>query len=106
MFTGATDFKGKVGGKLSFKPNPTLTSGSTITWKFKNVDDQVIRVIEFDQGEEAAPQNPLFKDYAVPDISTGELTLHNLMKKHSGLYSFEINGKEQEQKFTLKVMGE
>ncbi|XP_057187429.1 uncharacterized protein LOC130552827 isoform X2 [Triplophysa rosa] len=96
----------KVGGEVRFKPNPTLSSGSTITWKFKAVSGSVFRVIEFDHGESSTPQNPLFKDNAEADKNNGELTLKKLTKDHSGLYYFEINSKEQAQKFTLNVLEE
>ncbi|XP_056587151.1 uncharacterized protein LOC130407859 isoform X2 [Triplophysa dalaica] len=96
----------KVGGEVRFKPNPTLSSGTTITWKYMRTVENVIRVIEFDHGESSSPQNPLFKDNAKADTNTGELTLFNLRKDHNGIYYFELNGKEQEQKFTLNVMEE
>lgn len=106
LFTGATGLKCYLGGEVSFKPTPTVSSENTITWKFRSNDGRVIRVIEFDYGEYSHPQNPLFKDSAAGDKNTGELTLKNVTKDQSGLYYFEINGKEQEQKFRLQVMGE
>ncbi|KAA0712566.1 hypothetical protein E1301_Tti023261 [Triplophysa tibetana] len=102
--SGATSLKCYLGGEVSFKPNPTLSSGNTITWKFRSEFGSVIRVIEFDQDEYSHPQNPLFKDSAAGDKNTGELTLKNVTKDHSGIYYFEINGKANQQKFTLKVM--
>ncbi|XP_056614785.1 uncharacterized protein LOC130429953 [Triplophysa dalaica] len=102
--SGATGLKCYLGDEVSFKPNPTLSSGSTITWKFWSAVGSVIRVIEFDHGESTHPHNPLFKESIAADKYTGELTLKHVKKDHSGLYYFEINGKEQEQKFTLQVM--
>ncbi|XP_056613882.1 uncharacterized protein LOC130430409 [Triplophysa dalaica] len=103
--SGATGLKCYLGDEVSFKPNPTLSSGSTITWKFWSAVGSVIRVIEFDHGESTHPHNPLFKESIAADKYTGELTLKHVKKDHSGLYYFEINGKEHQQKFTLQVMG-
>lgn len=104
MFTG--DIYVKVGGEVRFKPEPVPSSGSTITWKFKSSGGSVIRVIEFEQGqgEDTKPQNDRFKSTAEGDQSTGGLILRDLAQEHSGLYYFEINGKEQVQKFKLTLM--
>lgn len=104
MFSGAIQYV-KVGGTIRFNPSLTLLPGSTFTWKFKGVGGNVIRMIEFDIGQDESPKNPLFKNRAVVDKNTAELTLKDLTVEHNGLYFFEINNKEQDLKFTLQVMG-
>ncbi len=46
-----------------------------------------------------------FKDITTLDEKTGQITITNLKIEHSGLYSIDINSKDQEQRFTLEVMG-
>ncbi|XP_065110211.1 cell adhesion molecule CEACAM3-like [Paramisgurnus dabryanus] len=101
------DIKAVVGGEVHFKPDiPEGTSlkDRSITWRYKTATD-MLKVIEWDRDfltEESL--NPKFKTRVALDRTTGELTIRDLQLEHTGLYTFEINNKEQEKKFTLTVV--
>ncbi len=97
---------GVVGGTVSFHPtkvNPPVTS---ITWKHRNSNGIVVKAIEWEVDDGVSTPHPRFKDITTLDEKTGQITITNLNVEHSGLYSIDVNSKEQEQKFNLTVTGE
>ncbi|KAK2908493.1 hypothetical protein Q8A67_004330 [Cirrhinus molitorella] len=91
-----------VGETVSFGPtniNPPFTS---IIWKHRSGSD-VVKAIEWDKDDGFSTPNPRFKDITTLDEKTGQITITNLTLLHSGVYTIDINSKEQEQRFTLKV---
>uniref|UniRef100_A0A673MUC6 CD48 antigen-like n=1 Tax=Sinocyclocheilus rhinocerous TaxID=307959 RepID=A0A673MUC6_9TELE len=94
---------GVVGGRVSFRPtsiNPPFTS---IIWKHRNSIGPVVKATEWDEDGFNTP-NQRFKGITTLDKETGEITITNLNFEHSGLYTIDINSKEQEQKFNLEVL--
>ncbi|XP_073722365.1 obscurin-like isoform X1 [Misgurnus anguillicaudatus] len=101
------DVKTVVGGVAHFKPDIPEGSlkDSSITWKYTG-GGEVIKVIEWDNDFKTLESlDPKFKTRVALDKTTGELTIRDLQLEHTGLYTIEINNKEQEKKFTLTVMG-
>ncbi|XP_073722367.1 titin homolog isoform X3 [Misgurnus anguillicaudatus] len=102
------DIKAVVGGEVRFKPDIPAGSSlkdSSITWKYTG-GGEVIKVIEWDNDFKTLESlDPKFKTRVALDKTTGELTIRDLQLEHTGLYTIEINNKEQEKKFTLTVMG-
>ncbi|XP_077061576.1 cell adhesion molecule CEACAM5-like isoform X2 [Siphateles boraxobius] len=95
--------KKAVGDEVSFRPDKPLPAGVTsITWKHIN-NGVTINAIEWEDGETTSP-NPRFKDNTTLDTKTGQITITNLTVEHTGVYTIDISGKEQEQRFTLTVM--
>ncbi|XP_051752037.1 carcinoembryonic antigen-related cell adhesion molecule 1 isoform X2 [Ctenopharyngodon idella] len=93
-----------VGEQVSFRPDKPLPSPVTsIIWKHINNDGIVVKAIEWDEGEILIP-NPRFKGITTVDEKTGQINITNLNYSHSGVYTIDINSKEQEQRFTLTVM--
>ncbi|XP_073722369.1 titin homolog isoform X5 [Misgurnus anguillicaudatus] len=100
------DVKTVVGGVAHFKPDIPEGSlkDSSITWKYTG-GGEVIKVIEWDNDFKTLESlDPKFKTRVALDKTTGELTIRDLQLEHTGLYTIEINNKEQEKKFTLTVM--
>ncbi|XP_048054037.1 uncharacterized protein LOC125272903 isoform X2 [Megalobrama amblycephala] len=92
-----------VGDRVSFRPDKPLPSIVTsIIWKHINTDGTVVKAIEWDEGEILIP-NPRFKNITTVDEKTGQINITNLKIEHSGVYTIDINSKEQEQRFTLTV---
>ncbi|RXN33704.1 SLAM family member 7-like isoform X1 [Labeo rohita] len=94
-----------VGDTVSFRPtnmNPPVTS---IIWKHRSSSGVVFKVAEWDEDGFVVP-NQRFKGITTLDEKTGQITITNLAVEHSGVYTIDINSKEQEQRFTLKVLGE
>ncbi|XP_051560616.1 uncharacterized protein LOC127444965 isoform X2 [Myxocyprinus asiaticus] len=80
---------------------------SSIIWKHRDNAGVVVKVIEWDREEGSTEiPNAKFKSHASLDKNTGELTLKYLQLKHSGVYSTEINSKEQKRHFVLTVLGD
>ncbi|XP_051560615.1 T-lymphocyte surface antigen Ly-9 isoform X1 [Myxocyprinus asiaticus] len=78
---------------------------SSIIWKHRDNAGVVVKVIEWDREEGSTEiPNAKFKSHASLDKNTGELTLKYLQLKHSGVYSTEINSKEQKRHFVLTVL--
>ncbi len=94
-----------MGGTVSFRPDKLGSPVTSITWKQIN-GGKVVKVIEWDVDDGFNTPNPRFQGFTTLDKETGQITITNLKVEHSGLYSIDINSKEQEQKFTLTVMGE
>lgn len=105
--TGAVsgvDVMKAVGDVASFRPDKPLPSPLTsIIWKHKTTGGTIVKAIEWDEGEILIP-NPRFKGITTVDEKTGEITITNIKFEHSGVYTIDINSKEQEQRFTLTVM--
>ncbi|XP_067298968.1 T-cell surface antigen CD2-like [Pseudorasbora parva] len=80
-------------------------STSSIIWKHKDNAGVVVKVIEWDREEGSTDiPNPNFKSHASLNKNNGELTLKHLQLTHTGVYTIDINSKEQRQRFTLTVM--
>ncbi|XP_026120779.1 uncharacterized protein LOC113100124 [Carassius auratus] len=95
----------EVGGKVSFGAtslNQQQLNVSSIIWKQRN--EPVIKAIEWDTEDGVNVPNPRFKDITTLDKETGQITITNLKFEHSGLYTIDINGKEQEKIFKLEVL--
>ncbi|XP_056319545.1 uncharacterized protein LOC130233502 [Danio aesculapii] len=78
---------------------------SSIIWKHRNNAGVVVKVIEWDQDDGSTEiPNPNFRAHASLNRHTGELTLKYLQLKHTGVYTIDINSKEQRKQFRLTVM--
>ncbi|KAI2646528.1 CD48 antigen [Labeo rohita] len=91
-----------VGDTVSFRPtniNPPVTS---IIWKHRSSSGVVVKAIEWDDDGFNIP-SPRFKNITALDEKTGQITITKLTVDHSGVYTIDINSKEQEQRFSLKV---
>uniref|UniRef100_A0A673LMW4 Immunoglobulin subtype domain-containing protein n=1 Tax=Sinocyclocheilus rhinocerous TaxID=307959 RepID=A0A673LMW4_9TELE len=64
-----------------------------------------VKAIEWDEDGFNTP-NQRFKDITTLDEKTGQITITNLTVEHSGLYTIDVNSKEQEQRFNLEVLSE
>ncbi|XP_067258731.1 CD48 antigen-like [Chanodichthys erythropterus] len=91
-----------VGDQVSFRPDKFIPPVTSIIWKHRNTS--TVKAIEWDEGDILIP-NPRFKNITTVDEKTGQITITNLKVEHSGVYTIDINSKEQEQRFTLTVMG-
>lgn len=82
-------------------------STTSIIWKHRNNAGIVVKVIEWDRDDGSFDiPNANFKSHARLDKDTGELTLRNLQLKHTGVYTIDIDSKEQRKQFSLTVKGE
>uniref|UniRef100_A0A8C1JF94 Si:ch211-132g1.3 n=1 Tax=Cyprinus carpio TaxID=7962 RepID=A0A8C1JF94_CYPCA len=97
---------GEVGGTVSFRPARIDPSVSSIIWKHRSSTGSVAKAIEWDVEDGVSIPNPRFKDITTLDKKTGEITITKFNFEHSGFYTIDINSKEQEQRFTLEVLGE
>ncbi|XP_048054045.1 SLAM family member 9-like isoform X2 [Megalobrama amblycephala] len=96
-----------VGDQVSFRPDKFVPPVTSIIWKHITTDGiTVVKAIEWEKGEPETPEipNPRFKGITTVDEKTGEINITNLKVEHSGVYTIDINMKEQKQKFTLTVM--
>ncbi|RXN14654.1 SLAM family member 7-like isoform X1 [Labeo rohita] len=97
------DVKKAVGDTVSFRPaniNPPVTS---IMWKQRSSSGILVKVIEWDDDGFVVP-NQRFKGITALDEKTGQITITKLTVEHSGVYTIDINRKEQEQRFLLNVV--
>lgn len=93
-----------VGSSVSFRPPKIVPPVSSIIWKHKSSSGPVVKAIEWDKEDPVVSiPNPRFKDITSLDEKTGEITITKLTVEHSGVYTIDINSKEQEQRFTLNV---
>ncbi|XP_067260861.1 CD48 antigen-like isoform X4 [Chanodichthys erythropterus] len=100
----AVDVKKAVGDQVSFRPDNSLPlSVTSIIWKHINTAGITVKAIEWDEGETLIP-NQRFQGITTVDNMTGQITITNLKVEHSGVYTIDINSKEQKQRFTLTVM--
>ncbi len=94
-----------MGGTVSFRPDKLESPVTSFTWKQIN-GGMVVKVIEWDIDDGFNTPNPRFQGITTLDEKTGQITITNLKVEHSGLYTIDINNKEQQQRFSLEVMGE
>ncbi|XP_052401656.1 uncharacterized protein LOC127948882 isoform X3 [Carassius gibelio] len=93
----------EVGGRVSFRPtslNPPVTS---ILWKQRN-GESVVKAIEWDAEDGVFIPNKNFNNITTLNKETGQITIINLTVERSGLYTIDINHKEEEQRFKLEVL--
>lgn len=98
-----------VNSETAFTPVSGSVSPSTtsITWKHRDNAGVVVKVVEWDREDDSTEiPNSKFRSHASLDKNTGELTLINLQLKHTGVYTLDINSKEQRKQFSLTVIGE
>ncbi|XP_042573027.1 SLAM family member 7-like [Cyprinus carpio] len=95
---------GEVGGTVSFRPARIDPSVSSIIWKHRSSTGSVAKAIEWDVYDGVSTPNQRFNDITTFDKKTGEITITKLNFEHSGLYTIDINSKEQEQRFNLEVL--
>ncbi len=94
-----------MGGTVSFRPDKLGSPVTSFTWKQIN-GVMVVKAIEWDIDDGFNIPNPRFQSITTLDDKTGQITITNLKVEHSGHYTININSREQEQRFTLTVMGE
>uniref|UniRef100_A0A672RPU0 Si:ch211-132g1.3 n=1 Tax=Sinocyclocheilus grahami TaxID=75366 RepID=A0A672RPU0_SINGR len=94
---------GEVGGRVCFRPASLNPPVSSIIWKHRNSIGPVVKAIEWDEDGFNTP-NQIFKGITTLDKETGQITITDLNFEHSGLYTIDVNSKEQEQRFNLKVL--
>uniref|UniRef100_A0A672RN16 SLAM family member 7-like n=1 Tax=Sinocyclocheilus grahami TaxID=75366 RepID=A0A672RN16_SINGR len=94
---------GEVGGRVSFRPASLNPPVSSIIWKHRNSIGVVVKATEWDEDGFNTP-NQRFKGITRLNKETGEITITDLTVEHSGLYTIDINSKEQGQKFNLEVL--
>uniref|UniRef100_A0A8C1NPJ5 Si:ch211-132g1.3 n=1 Tax=Cyprinus carpio TaxID=7962 RepID=A0A8C1NPJ5_CYPCA len=105
IITGAVSGEDKaVGQTVSFRPDKIVPPVSSIIWKHRSSTGSVVKAIEWDVDDGDNIPNPRFKGITTLDRKTGQITITNLIIEHSGVYTIDINSKEQEQRFTLTVM--
>ncbi|KAK7162282.1 hypothetical protein R3I94_004819 [Phoxinus phoxinus] len=92
-----------VGDQVSFKLDTIVPSVTSITWKHIK-DGVTVKAIEWEEGETTTTPNPRFQGITDLNKETGQITITKLTLEHSGVYTIDISGKEQTQKFTLTVM--
>ncbi len=98
--------KKAVGERVSFRPDKLGSSVTSFTWKQIN-GVNVVKAIEWDVDDDGfSIPNPRFQVFTTLDNKTGQITITNLKVEHSGIYTIDINSKEQQQRFSLTVMGE
>ncbi len=97
--------KKSLGDEVSFRPDKVVPSITSITWKQRN-GVIVVKVIEWDIDDGVSIPNQRFQGITTLDEKTGQITITNLTVEHSGLYTIDINNREQEHRFSLTVMGE
>ncbi|XP_067298370.1 CD48 antigen-like isoform X2 [Pseudorasbora parva] len=92
-----------VGDQVSFQPDkPLPPSVSSIIWKHRKGAD-VIKAIEWDVEDGFGTPNLRFQNITTLDKETGQINITQLNFNHIGVYTIDINSKEQEQRFTLTV---
>ncbi|XP_052401657.1 uncharacterized protein LOC127948882 isoform X6 [Carassius gibelio] len=95
---------GEVNRTVSFGATSLNASVSSIIWKQIN-GASVVKAIEWDvEDDGVSAPNLRFKDITYLDYTTGQITINKLTVEHSGLYTIDINSKEQEQRFNLEVL--
>ncbi|XP_077061062.1 uncharacterized protein LOC143714047 isoform X2 [Siphateles boraxobius] len=96
-----------VNSETTFSPvSGSVYPGTTsITWKHRDNAGVVVKVIEWEREDDStAIPNSKFRSHASLDKRTGELTLRSLQLTHTGVYTLDINSKEQRKQFTLTVI--
>uniref|UniRef100_A0A8C2G1P8 Si:ch211-132g1.3 n=1 Tax=Cyprinus carpio TaxID=7962 RepID=A0A8C2G1P8_CYPCA len=96
---------GVVGGTVSFGSTSLNPSVTSIIWKHRSSTGPVVKAIEWDVDDDGVSiPNQRFKGITSLIKETGKITITNLTVEHSGLYTIDINSKEQEQRFNLEVL--
>ncbi|XP_048054041.1 SLAM family member 9-like [Megalobrama amblycephala] len=92
-----------VDDQIYFRSTNFVPPVTSIIWKHINTYGYVVKAIEWDEGEILIP-NPRFRGITTVEEKTGQMNITNLKVEHSGVYTIDINSKEQQQRFTLTVM--
>ncbi|KAK7166789.1 hypothetical protein R3I93_006531 [Phoxinus phoxinus] len=92
-----------VGDEVSFKLDTIVPPVTSITWKHVR-DGVTVKAIEWEEGQTTTIPNTRFTGITTLDTETGQITIKNLKVEHSGVYTIDVSGKEQTQRFTLNVM--
>uniref|UniRef100_A0A672KY96 Uncharacterized LOC107576703 n=1 Tax=Sinocyclocheilus grahami TaxID=75366 RepID=A0A672KY96_SINGR len=100
------DVKKSVGEEVSFRPDRIDPPVSSIIWKHRNSSGVVVKAIEWDVEDGFNTPNQRFKGITSLNEKTGEITITDLTVEHSGLYTIDINSKEQKHRFNLTVTSE
>ncbi|RXN06650.1 SLAM family member 7-like isoform X1 [Labeo rohita] len=98
----AEDQTKAVGDRVSFRPSYINTPVTSVIWKQRS-STAVFKVIEWDDDGIVIPIKR-FQDITTLNEKTGQITITNLAVDHSGVYTIDINSKEQEQRFKLEVL--
>uniref|UniRef100_A0A673JFN1 Si:ch211-132g1.3 n=1 Tax=Sinocyclocheilus rhinocerous TaxID=307959 RepID=A0A673JFN1_9TELE len=98
------EVKKAVGEAVCFRTNRIDPPVSSIIWKHRNSSGVLANAIEWDVDDGVSIPNQRFKDITTLDKESGEIAIHDLNVKHSGLYSIDINSKEQEHRFHFEVL--
>ncbi|XP_052401662.1 SLAM family member 7 isoform X9 [Carassius gibelio] len=93
----------EVGGRVSFQPTSLNPPVSSILWKQRN-GESVVKAIEWDAEDGFFIPNKNFNNITTLNKETGQITITNLTVERSGLYTIDINHKEEEQRFKLEVL--
>ncbi|XP_021331600.1 uncharacterized protein si:ch211-132g1.3 isoform X3 [Danio rerio] len=91
-----------VGDEVSFTPASPITKGASIIWKHISTSGAVTKAIEYDE-DGVNIWNNNFLGITSLDEKTGKITIKNLTFFHTGVYTIDINSKEQTQRFSLTV---
>lgn len=91
-----------VGEEVSFTPVTPITARDSIIWKHISTSGAVTKAIEYDE-DGVNIWNDNFKGITSLDKTTGKITIKNLTPFHTGVYTIDINSKEQTQRFSLTV---
>ncbi len=97
--------KKSLGDEVSFRPDKVVPPLTSIIWKQIN-GGMFVKAIEWDVDDGFSIPNPRFQGITTLDEKTGQITITNLKVEHSGLYTIDINNREQQQRFSLTVTGE
>ncbi|XP_059409135.1 uncharacterized protein LOC132142973 [Carassius carassius] len=95
---------GALGGRVSFGPTSLNPTVSSIIWKHRSSTGPVVKAIEWDTDDGESIPHPRFKGITSLNRMTGQITITKLNIEHEGLYTIDINSKEQEQKYKLSFM--
>ncbi|XP_026060540.1 SLAM family member 7-like isoform X1 [Carassius auratus] len=93
----------EVGGRVSFQPTSINPYVSSILWKQRD-GESVVKAIEWDAEDGVFIPNKNFNNITTLNKETGQITITNLTVERSGLYTIDINHKEEEQRFKLEVL--
>ncbi|KAL0150327.1 hypothetical protein M9458_054329, partial [Cirrhinus mrigala] len=94
---------GALGGTVSFGPDKLSLPVTSIIWKQISSSGVVVKAIEWDDDGFVTPK-PRFRGITELDRQTGQITISNLSADHNGVYTIDINSKEQEQRFRLELL--
>lgn len=92
-----------VGDAVSFTPASPIPPGASIIWKHISASEDVTKAIEYDDDDGVNIYNDNFKGITSLEKTTGKITIKNLTPFHTGVYTIDINSKEQTQRFSLTV---